>query len=248
MYVDESGDSGLVQSPTRYFALTGLVIHELRWRTYLDSLIQFRRQMKATYGLRLREEFHSSGMISKPGVLARINRYQRLAMIRHFADTLSQMGDINLINVLVDKHGKTGPYDAFDWAWKALIQRFENTISYRNFRGPQNPDERGLILADHTDDKKLVTLIRRLRVYNPIPHQPQFGPGYRNLPLPSVVEDANLRDSQHSYFIQAVDLCVFLLYQWVQPNKYMKLNSAQNYFLRLRPLLCLHASPNDANG
>ena len=30
MYVDESGDSGLVNSPTRYFVLTGMVVHELR--------------------------------------------------------------------------------------------------------------------------------------------------------------------------------------------------------------------------
>ena len=29
MYVDESGDAGLVGSPTRYFVLTGLVVHEL---------------------------------------------------------------------------------------------------------------------------------------------------------------------------------------------------------------------------
>ena len=29
MYVDESGDVGLVGSPTRYFVLVGLVVHEL---------------------------------------------------------------------------------------------------------------------------------------------------------------------------------------------------------------------------
>ena len=32
MYVDESGDCGLQNSPTRYLVLTGLVIHELRWQ------------------------------------------------------------------------------------------------------------------------------------------------------------------------------------------------------------------------
>jgi len=29
MYVDESGDPGLVGSPTEHFLLTGLVVHEL---------------------------------------------------------------------------------------------------------------------------------------------------------------------------------------------------------------------------
>lgn len=30
MYVDESGDSGLLGSPTRYFVVSGIVLHELR--------------------------------------------------------------------------------------------------------------------------------------------------------------------------------------------------------------------------
>jgi hypothetical protein len=44
MYVDESGDSGLDNSPTRYFVLTGLVIHELRWRAYLEQMVNFRQR------------------------------------------------------------------------------------------------------------------------------------------------------------------------------------------------------------
>jgi hypothetical protein len=52
--------SGLVNSPTRYFVLTGLVVHELRWRTYLDRLVAFRRQIRQEYGLRLREELHAA--------------------------------------------------------------------------------------------------------------------------------------------------------------------------------------------
>lgn len=41
MYVDESGDPGLTSSPTRYFVLSGIVIHELRWAICLDQLNQF---------------------------------------------------------------------------------------------------------------------------------------------------------------------------------------------------------------
>ncbi len=248
MYVDESGDSGLVGSPTRYFALTGMVIHELRWKSYLDILIQFRKEMRTTYGLRLLEEFHAADMITKPGLLLRIKKNDRLSMIRHFADRLAQMTDINLVNVIVDKNGKGDGYDAFEAGWKCLLQRFENTVNSHNFRGPANPDERGLIVADNTDNKKLVEVMRKMRVYNPIPHQPRFGTGYRNLPIQYVIEDANFRESLRSYFIQAADLCVFLLYQREQPNKYIKKHGAHNYFLKLRPLFCLQASPSDPNG
>jgi hypothetical protein len=155
---------------------------------------------------------------------------------------------LSIINVLVDKQGKTANYDVFDNAWKALIQRFENTIRAHNFSGPRNPDERGTLYCDHTADKRVVQLIRQMRQYNPIPHQGWVGPGYRNLPLSYVVEDANFRNSAHSYFIQAVDLATFLLYQFVAPNHYIRKNAAQNFFVRLAPVLCQHASPHSQYG
>lgn len=249
MYVDESGDAGLAGSPTRYFALTGLVVHELRWRTYLDGLIAFRTRVRNKFGLKLREEFHASHFISKPGELAkRISRNNRLAMIRHFADSLASMTDLNLINVLIDKSAKTQTFDVFEKAWGTLIQRFENTISHHNFPGPANPDERGIIYCDRTDDKKLIRLVRQRRRYNPVPHSPQFGGGYRNLPIQYVIEDPSFSDSEHSYFIQAVDLSAFLLYQKFAPNAYMRKKQGQNYFHRLDPILCRHASSSNPHG
>lgn len=74
MYVDESGDSGLENSPTRYFVLTGMVVHELRWHDTLSALIAFRRRMRAAFGLKLREEIHAGQMLTSPGPLVRIKR------------------------------------------------------------------------------------------------------------------------------------------------------------------------------
>ncbi len=248
MYIDESGDSGLNNSPTRYYVLTGLVIHELRWRDCLDELIRFRRAMKTQYGLRLREEFHASKFITRPRDLVRIRRHDRLAMIRSFAGTVAGIRDINIINIVVDKQGKAADYDVIEMAWTALIQRFENTIRFRNFPGPQNADERGMLFCDHTTDKKIEKLIRRMRQYNPIPNQAQFASGYRNIPLSYIIEDPNFRDSAHSYFVQAVDLVSFLMYQQIAPNSYMKKNSGQNYFQRLKPIFCTHASSTNREG
>jgi hypothetical protein len=248
MYVDESGDGGMVGSPTRYFVLTGLVVHELRWKTYLDQIISFRQRMRDRFGFRAREELHAAAMINKPGALARIKRNDRLAIIRNFADELAKMQDLNIINVVVDKQGKPSDYDAFAMAWKVLTQRFENTLSHRNFPGPVNPDERGMVFADHTDDKKLTQLLRQMRRYNPVPNQPGFGLGYRNLVLTSIIEDPSFRDSEHSYFMQAADLAAFLMYQRLAPNSYMRKKSGQNYFKRLDPVLCKVASAADPDG
>lgn len=82
MYVDESGDSGLNNSPTRYFVLTGVIMHELRWNDYLARLIEFRKRMRNSFGLLLREEVHAAKMINNPGDLVRIKRNDRLSIIR----------------------------------------------------------------------------------------------------------------------------------------------------------------------
>lgn len=248
MYVDESGDCGVNNSPTRYFVLSGLVIHELRWQTYLNQLIAFRQRMRQQFGLRLREEIHAAAMINSPGPLVRIKRNDRLAIIRAFADELAIMTDANLINVVVDKQGKRPDYDVFGVAWKALIQRLENTLSRRNFSGPANPDECGMIFPDHTDDKKLTRLLRQMRRYNPVPSKGAPGVSYRNLILSKIIEDPNFRESDHSYFIQTVDLAAFLLYQRLIPNAYMRKKSGQNYFDRLDPILCKVASSKDPQG
>ena len=248
MYVDESGDSGMVNSPTRYFVLTGLVIHELRWQTNLEQISSFRTRMRDEFGLRLREEIHAAAMINKPGGLGRIKRNDRLTIIRGFANELAKLKDLSVINVVVDKQGKPADYDAFAMAWKVLTQRFENTLSHRNFPGPVNPDDRGMVFADHTDDKKLTQLLRQMRRYNPVSNQPSFGLGYRNLVLTNIIEDPNFRDSEHSFFVQAADVAAFLLYQRLAPNSYIRKKSGQNYFKRLDPVLCKVASSSDPDG
>lgn len=46
MYVDESGDTGILNSPTRYFILSGIIIRELKWRDTLDELVLFRKYLR----------------------------------------------------------------------------------------------------------------------------------------------------------------------------------------------------------
>lgn len=250
MYVDESGDCGLTNSPTRYFALSGLVMHELRWRPYLAQLIEFRRRMRAQHGLKLREEIHVAALIGRaPGKLSRIPKHERLAIYRKLLDELAQFTDLSIINVVLDKQGKDAAYNVFESAWTALIQRFENTIQNHNFPGPGNPDERGMIFPDRTDDLKLTKIMRRMRYYNPVPGMQAMGyGGYRNLMMSYVIGDPKFRLSHMSYFIQAADATAFALYQYFQPNSYVRKKSAKKYFLRLDPVLCKVARRFDPLG
>lgn len=248
MYTDESGDPGLSNSPTTHYVLSGVVLHELRWRPTLDQLVQFRRRMSSRFGLRMHEEIHGARMISHPGSLSRIRRNDRLTIIRFFANEIATLNDLSIINVVVDKRTKQPGYDVFSMAWKTLIQRFENTIIARNFPGPRNADERGIIFPDSTDNKKLQQLTRQMHRYNPVPHQPRFGLGYRNLAISNVIEDPNPRSSSDSYFIQISDLAAYLLQQEINPNAYIRRKGATTYFNRLGPVLCTVASTNDPRG
>ncbi len=248
MYVDESGDPGVVNSPTDYFVLTGLVVHESRWGDCLSDLVSFRRRLRTSFGLLMREEMHASHFINKPGDLVRIARNNRLSMLRFFADELSGMGDLRFLSVVVNKRTKQAGYPVFEVAWRALVQRFENTMRHRNFPGSANAKDWGMVLPDETDVKKLTSLTRRMRRHNPVPNQRGRGSGYRNLTIAHLVEDPFFKRSDHSYFIQACDLAAYLLYQELCPSTYMKRKGGHRYFRRLDPVLCRHASSNDPRG
>lgn len=169
LYVDESGDIGLQGSPSTFFALSGFVVHELRWQAVLDSVVTFRRALKARYGLMLREELHAHAFLHKPGPLARIRKDLRLRILRDALDFQSAIPDVSVISVLVEKKGKPAGYDVFENAWTCLVQRFHNTISHKNFPEPQNPQDLGLLVTDKTDEPKLRLLTRRMHRYNPVP-------------------------------------------------------------------------------
>lgn len=247
MYADESGDPGAFPaSPSRYFVLTGLVVHELRWHACLEELKTVRKEFKSTSGLKLREEFHAAQFISKPGGLSRIPKFERLAMIRKYADCIAILPDVSIINIVVDKSTKSPSYPVFEMAWTALIQRFHNGLSKRSFRGPINPDERGILLPDNTDGRTLASLVRKKRKINFVPSNQ--GLSSRNLRMDLIVEDPILKDSRHSWFTQTADVAAFLLYQKLEPNSYMRRKSGQNYFDRLEPALYKLASNTDPLG
>lgn len=91
MYVDESGDTGVDNSPTQFFVLSSLIVHELRWVACIDQLIAFRRRMRDTFGLKMNDEIHAAALIRGPGKLAEIRRNDRLTILRMFADEIANL-------------------------------------------------------------------------------------------------------------------------------------------------------------
>ncbi|MDT0634213.1 DUF3800 domain-containing protein [Spectribacter hydrogenoxidans] len=246
LYADESGDVGLHNSPTDFFCLSGIVLHELRWHDTLEAIIQFRHHMRAQHNLKLRDEIHAADFIHHPGEMKRIVKSMRLRILREAIDFQAALPDITIINVVVDKRNKAADQDIFEIAWTTLIQRFHNTLSHKNFPGPQNADDRGLLVVDQTDEVKLRNLSRRMRRYNPIPRA--YGTGSFAVPITTIVEDAVHRHSGHSYFIQLADVNAYFLQQNYSACKYVRRKGGQNYFSRLDPVLCRVASRTHPEG
>lgn len=247
VYVDESGDTGLTGSPTPYFVLSALVVHESQWRRLLDDVVQFRTNMRNFYGLKLREEIHAAHFFAKPGKLARIPKHDRLQICKRAIDFQENLGYINLVNVVVRKDGKPLTFDVFGIAWNRLVQRIDNTIQYGNFpNGNGRGVDKAIIIPDQTDNKKLTGLIRRMRRYNPVPNM--GAPGYRMLQTNLIAEDPYFKDSAGSFIHQLVDVNAYFLYQMHHPNSYIRSKSAQNFFKRYNTALCKVASRNDPLG
>jgi hypothetical protein len=244
MYVDESGDTGLVNSPTDRFVLSGLVIHESRWRDFINQMADFRKTMRAVHKLPLRTEIHAAHFIKSPPVRS-MPRYTRLAILRNLLDELAKMDFISITTVVVRKQGKPADYDVFHYAWQALFQRFENTLKFGNFPGGHRNDF-GIVLTDATDGKRLTRMVRRMSVVNYIPSQ--FGSSSRNIPILRIIEDPHPKDSRSSFFIQAADACAYFAMQRARPNAFIKRSNAERYFDRLLPILNKKASPSHRFG
>ncbi len=231
MYVDESGDIGTIPtSPTNFFVLSAIVLHELRWRDTLQDLVRFRQHLKVSKGLKIREEIHCYHLISKPGKLTRIPKHDRLDIIKQSIDWLNSRMDISVFSVVIDKREKPDGHDFFEQAWSTLLMRFENTISKMNFPGPKNSMDMGVVLSDNTDGDKLRKLLRKMRHFNMVPSR--YG-GSRNLKLQYIIEDPVFRDSQYSFMHQMNDVLAYCAKQMYDPNRYMKKKGGHNYYKRL---------------
>jgi hypothetical protein len=239
MYVDESGDTGLVRSPTSHFALSGIVVHESRWRDFINALIGLRKTLRSVYGLPVRGEIHAFDFISRR--VYGLDRYIRLAILRNVLDELAKFDFVSITNVIVNKVGKPADYDVFNSAWGTLFQRFENTMTNGNFPGGHRNDH-GIVVTDATAGRNLQRLVRKMAVFNYVPHDQHHGPGARNIPIRRVIEDPHGKNSAETLPIQACDVVAYFLHQRYAPNGYIRRKRAQRYFDRLAPVLNLRAS------
>ena len=124
--------------------------------------------------------------------------------------------------------------DIFNLSWSRLLQRFDTFLK-------KVGNDKGIVVADDTDSLKLMSLQRKMRLYNPTP---SHYTGTYNAPIDSIIEDIFSRSSHHSYFLQSVDVVAHTLYRMEYPKGSLKKFGLEHQFKKLEPILLKQASKN----
>jgi hypothetical protein len=240
LYVDESGDPGDNPYGSPFYILSGIVISQDEWQKYLERLKTFRQSLKTRYGLLIREEMHATELIriNKLKAYKKIRKSDRIQILREYCQQIPLIFDTaKIINVCLTKADHKG-HDVQLVAWNRLIQRFDTYLK-------KGVKDKGIIISDDTDGKKVMHLLRKMRIYNPVPSH--YGSPY-NAPTDSIIEDILQRSSNHSYFIQTADVIAHLLYRKEYPKGSLKKYGLERLFDVLEPVVLKEASKGDPLG
>jgi hypothetical protein len=242
MYVDESGDPGSANGSTEYFILSGLILHYKVWHKKLDLLKRMRKYFKEQYNLSVGTEIHAKELLRITDLKAyrKIRKSDRMEIFSKYAEFIPKIfKDCWLINVCLSKKDFPTGTDFTTLAFTRLITRYEMFLK-------QTVKDEGIIISDESNEKPLLNLLRKMRIYNPIPSH--YSGNIYNLKITRIIEDILHKKSYTSYFIQTVDIIAFLLKSKEYPKASTKKYGLDLLFDKLDPILLKAASANDPQG
>lgn len=216
-YFDESGDSGVpgvVNTPTRFFVLTCVLIHQDEWLSSLDHLVRLRGRLRATYGMHARPEIKSSDIRRGRGVLEPL-RWSLTQRMNFYRDLMKWMNATltaaKCFSIVIDKApAYSRKWEPREAAWTFAVQRLDRLAVDKN--------DKVMIFPDEGHGMFIRRLLRRLRRRQVIPGH--FGRETLSVPAERIIEDPNDRQSHDSYFIQLADWSAYATYRsyYVDPQ------------------------------
>ncbi len=240
MYVDESGDPGNSQHSSPHYILTGLIIDQEDWKTCLDLLKTLRANIKASYGLQPQTEFHAMEIFrtSSPAYKA-IKKYDRINMLKFYANEIPIIfSNAKILNICLKKSDHPLILNFQNLAWNRFISRYDTYLR-------KTVKDKGIIICDESNENQLRNLLRKSRIYNPVPSL--FGGTY-NAVTQNIIEDISHRKSSLSFFIQTCDVIAHCLYRKEFPKGSLRKQSVETIFNLLDPILLKEASHTDLQG
>ena len=198
VYFDESGDTGVGNSPTTWFVIGAVLVHETVWTVTLDALVTIRRRLRETLGISPREELKAGHFQSGRGPFFHLNMTHRQRMslysdLMYFQSKLP----IECFAVAVHKPSLVQMrMDVRATAWTIGLQVLQRHLVLQ--------DERAVLFPDEGNGRFFRRLVRRLRPQWSLSQygiaSSQFGS------LRRILEDPSDRRSHDSYFVPLADM------------------------------------------
>jgi hypothetical protein len=233
-YIDDSRDEKIA-------CFSAIVIPALDWPQVLDDIIDFRRELKKSDGIRVKKELHASDFVAGRGDLgAIVTKARRAGIFEETLDFVASRPRLKILNACV-------PRACEEMAFERLIQRLQVHMEKKNtlyLEGPDagrqpDPDAQVIVIVDQGKD--YTGIVRRMRRHNYIASR--YGSWYpsgakaQNIPITRIVEDLVFRDSRQSALIQLADFCAFALLRFENPIASRTKYGLDKAFLRLERVL-----------
>lgn len=212
-YVDESGDSGYVNSPSRYFLLAVTLIHESAWLHQLDRLVAMRRYMLKKWGVPPSAELKAAKLMKPGGVFFQLglSKEQRLDIYKLVMTFQREEKVYTTFAICIEKGKiKKRSYDPRTFAWQFALERIQNFASHEDLLVHLYPD------AGH--GYFIRRIVRQMRRHHIVSSAYQED-SWLSADASRIVEDPSDRDSKESYFIQLADLNAYAAVRWIWPTE-----------------------------
>lgn len=196
VYVDDSRDE------KRGCVFSALSIPANQWNDAFGSVRTFRRELKKSDGIYVHKEFHAWKFISGRGKISDgiVTKGRRCQIFESALRLVADLPGAKLFNALF-------PADKDEQAFEWLINRIDRTMKAW--------DSRAILICDDGKEVAYTRLMRKMRIFNPIPSNQGLwadtGNRSKNIPIEYIIEDPFFKASNESYFIQLVDFVAYAL-------------------------------------
>ncbi|WP_160116882.1 DUF3800 domain-containing protein [Legionella sainthelensi] len=196
IYIDDSGENN-----TTIFV--ALAVPEKEWQHSFTKIKDFRRGLKAQYGIPIGKELHSWKLVSGRGKIS--NRIlEKSTRVEIFNKILNLTASLPGIKIFPAINIESNYIRCFE----RLLNRIQRTI---------RDSDNALIFCDE-GHSNLTKLRRKLQIHNPIPSNQNISPVWldtntktKNIATDNIIEDIIYKNSKHCCFIQLADACAYAL-------------------------------------
>ena len=199
-YLDESYDDLM-------FVMSALVIPVHAWREGFGRLREYRKHLKASYGIFTSKELHATEFVAGRGRIAPkvVPKGLRAFLFRQTIQVIATLPGAAVISGCWPRAG-TSLNEIHSKAFLRIQERLQTRCSKRNGHV--------LVIVDEGKEEELKRIARRSKVWNPVPSAFgawEDGSSYKNIPNERLIEDPIFKPSHQSYFLQAADFIAFAL-------------------------------------